>query len=160
MSTAPKRRPLLHPNTVFWLLTLYKAVASVVVLVGAVLLLVHSASVLDGLSATAVRWASGGGAWRVMGRWLAEQLPKLPRSSVTWTGVLLLIDGTLLGMTAVALARRSPAARVLVLTAIGLPIVPEVYFLLRHPTPAELLVFIFNVSIFAYTWRHYPRGAH
>ncbi len=159
MSTA-KRRPLLRPNTVFWLLTAYKAVASLVVLLGAVLLLTYSASVLDGLSAVAVRWASGGGAWRIMGRWIAEQLPKLPRSSVTWTGVLLLIDGLLLGLTAIALARRSPAARTLVLTAIGLPILPEIYLLLRHPTPTELLVFAFNAGIFAYTWRYYPRGAH
>lgn len=151
----PARR--LSPDTVFWLLTAYKAIAALVVLLAGVYLLANA----DGVRTALENWSAAlgpqGGLAGWLGGLLAGLLDSLPSRGLNWTGGLLLLDGALLAATAYALMRRSPAARPLVLAAIIVPLAPELYLLARHVRPGEVLVLLLNLAILAYVWRHYPR---
>lgn len=156
---APRPRPAeaQQHRVAFWLLTAYKAVAALVVLVAGGYVLTHAGDLRASLTALALDWGGRGGLLAWLGGVLTGALNTLPGQGFVGLGVLLLVDGLLLALTAVALARRSPAARPLVLAAIILPILPEIYLLTRHVRPGEVLVLLFNLGILAYVWRYYPR---
>ena len=143
--------------TAFWLLTAYKAVAALVVLAAGFYVLLHAGDLRTSLTALAASWSGRGGLAAWAGRLVTGGLGSLPEQGFAATGVLLLVDGLLLALTALALARRSPAARPLVLAAIVVPLVPELYLLARHVRPGEVLVLLFNLAVLAYVWRYYPR---
>ncbi len=141
----------------FWLLTAYKALAALVVLAAGLYVLLHAGDLRASLTALAANWTGRGGLAAWSGGVMGGAVSGLPERGFTATGVLLLVDGLLLALTAVALARRSPAARGLVLAAIIVPLLPEVYLLTRHVRLGEVLALLVNLGILAYVWRYYPR---
>ncbi len=141
----------------FYLLTAYKAALALLVLSLAVYLLTHGPQVLASVQSTLQRWSLQGGWLGLASASLRQTLRGLPASGPFWTGVLLLIDGLLLALTALALAKRWPAARGLVLTAIGLFLLPELALLWQHRSLAVAAVLAFNLAILAYVYRYYPR---
>ncbi|MBB6099038.1 uncharacterized membrane protein (DUF2068 family) [Deinobacterium chartae] len=141
---------------VFWLITAYKGILAVLVLVAGITLLVHRDGALIDISRMFGHGLALDGLPGWIGQATRHALTGLSGERVQWTGVLLLVDGVLLALTAIALVLRHSSARPLVLGAIALPLLPEVLVLLGHPSLPTALVLGVNLLVLLYVYRYYP----
>lgn len=90
-------------------------------------------------------------------RWLVEKIPDLDSRTLRFSAIATAVYAALTAVEAIGLWYEERWAHLLVLVLVGVSIPLEIYELFKGFTFLKLIVFVVNIAVFWYLFRHFPK---